>query len=188
MSSIGGVGSASSPAQTTNGFGSLDSDEFMKIIFTELQSQDPLQPNDTNALLEQLSTIRSIESDLDLSQKLQTFVSQNEVVSAAGLVGKFVAAKGPFGSDEVGFVDSVLITAQGPKLNLSSGAQVDFDRITEIIDPQLIGGVTPEPEPEGGEEPGDPPGEGEGESEEPADPPEESKPEEEGEQDPPGGE
>ncbi|MGP1346400.1 MAG: flagellar hook capping FlgD N-terminal domain-containing protein [Phycisphaerales bacterium] len=186
MSSIGGVGSASSPVQTTNGFGSLDSDEFMKIIFTELQTQDPLQPNDTNALLEQLSTIRSIESDLDLSQKLQTFVSQNEVVSAAGLVGKFVAAKGPFGSDQVGFVDSVLITSQGPKLNLSNGAQVDFDRITEIIDPQLIGGAAPEPEPEGDDGAGDPAGEGEGEGS--ADPPEEeSKPEEEGEQDPPGG-
>lgn len=147
MSAITGIGNSASPRDTTNAFGALSSDEFMKIIFSELQSQDPLEPSDTNALLEQLSTIRSIESDLSLSAKLETFVKQNEVSSASSLVGKFVAAKGQFGTDEVGFVDSVLLTNQGPMLNLSNGAQVAFDRVLEIIDPGIVG-TTPEPEDE----------------------------------------
>ena len=44
--------------------GALGSEEFLKIILTELTSQDPLSPNDTSALLDQISTIRSIKTIL----------------------------------------------------------------------------------------------------------------------------
>lgn len=144
MSAISNVGTSSSTTQSTNAFGALGSDEFMKIIFTELQSQDPLEPSDTSTLLQQLSTIRSIESDMNLTTQLESFVQQNEVTSASSLVGKFVAAKGQYGTDEVGYVDSVLLTSAGPMLNLSNGAQVAFDRLTEIIDPNIIGSAPPD--------------------------------------------
>ena len=52
--------SGGSIATVEKGFGALDSDEFTKLILTELGNQDPLEPNDTKALLEQLSIIRSI--------------------------------------------------------------------------------------------------------------------------------
>ena len=45
---IGGAGGS-------NRFNELSSEDFMKIIFTELQQQDPFEPNDSSALLEQLN-------------------------------------------------------------------------------------------------------------------------------------
>jgi flagellar basal-body rod modification protein FlgD len=145
MSTVSALESSATKPQSSKGFGAMDSDEFMRIIFTELQNQDPLAPSDTNSLLQQLSTIRSIESDMNMTAKLDRFVQQNEVISATALVGKFVAAKGQFGTDEVGYVDSVMLTVQGPMLNLSNGAQVPFDRVTEIIDPDLIGAAPQKP-------------------------------------------
>ena len=55
----------------SNGFNALSSEDFIKIIFTELANQDPFQPNDSSALLEQLNSIRSIESDTKLIDKLE---------------------------------------------------------------------------------------------------------------------
>lgn len=52
-------------------FNELTSDEFLEVIFAELANQDPLAPNDTQALLEQISLIRSIESDQSLAGRLE---------------------------------------------------------------------------------------------------------------------
>ncbi|MEM1167374.1 MAG: flagellar hook capping FlgD N-terminal domain-containing protein [Planctomycetota bacterium] len=63
-----------STAVTSNAddaFNELTSEEFLEVIFAELTNQDPLAPNDTTALLEQISMIRSIESDTDLAERLE---------------------------------------------------------------------------------------------------------------------
>ena len=70
-------GGASGAGGTSDAFGALGSDEFLQIILTELTSQDPLSPNDTSALLDQISTIRSIESDIALGDRLDAIVTEN---------------------------------------------------------------------------------------------------------------
>ncbi len=45
---------------TPNGFSSMKSEDFMRIIFTELANQDPFQPSDSSALLDQLNYFLSI--------------------------------------------------------------------------------------------------------------------------------
>ena len=54
---------ATSGTTTPNGFSALTSEQFIKVIFTELSKQDPLQPSDSSKLLEQLSSIRSIQAE-----------------------------------------------------------------------------------------------------------------------------
>ena len=72
MSSIqAAAGVQAGGASGASSFSSMNSEEFVKIIFTELQNQDPFQPNDSSALLEQLNSIRSIESDMALTDQLK---------------------------------------------------------------------------------------------------------------------
>ena len=59
-------------------------EEFVKIMFTELSNQDPLKPNDSNQMLQQLSSLRSIQSDIELSNKLESIVTQNQLAFAWG--------------------------------------------------------------------------------------------------------
>ena len=66
MSAINALTGGSTASAPTSRFTELSSEEFIKIIFTELQNQDPFKPNDSSALLEQLNSIRSIESDIEL--------------------------------------------------------------------------------------------------------------------------
>ncbi len=138
METIGAIGAAV-PATANDRFGELSSQQFVKIIFTELANQDPLEPNDTGALLDQLSTLRSIQSDMDLSEKLQTLVTQNELMSAASMIGKFITGTTQKGEPVEDFVFSVLRTKAGPVLNLDSGKQVPLANIGEIIDLSRVG-------------------------------------------------
>lgn len=116
-------------------FSSLSSEEFTKIILTELQNQDPLEPNDTGALLEQLSSIRSIQSDLELQNRLEAMVAQNELAGASGLIGKRVSGLTDSSKRVEDEVVSVSRTESGAVLNLKSGARMPMGNLDEILAP-----------------------------------------------------
>jgi flagellar basal-body rod modification protein FlgD len=115
---------ASSPITTASGenvqdrYSALTSGDFLKIMLQELSRQDPLKPNDTGALVEQMASIREIQSDLDMSKKLESIVSQNELASAGSLIGARVSGVTETGRRVTGVVDSVSRTADGPVLSI----------------------------------------------------------------------
>lgn len=123
------------PPAAPNGFSELTSESFMKIIFTELSKQDPLEPNDSGKLLEQLSSIRNIQADVDMSSKLESIVTQNQLSSAAGMIGKLVSGVSDRNERVIGRVASVSRTGEGPALNLSTGERVLMDNVDEIVEP-----------------------------------------------------
>lgn len=133
-----GTNSSSNLPSGTDAFSSMSSEEFIKIIFAELTNQDPLSPNQTKDLLQQVSTIRSIESDVQLTDKLDDLVRQDQISSSSGLVGKFVAGKTSSGTKVAGYVGSVTITREGPVLNLSDTVSIPLDNVEQVIDPDLV--------------------------------------------------
>lgn len=127
--------SSGTGATAPNRFSDLSSEQFLKIIFTELQKQDPLQPNDSSKLLEQLSSIRSIQSDIELSGQLKSIVTQNQLASAGAMIGNYVSGLDENNVRVIGQVASVSRTKDGPVLNLSNGARVRFDQVDEMALP-----------------------------------------------------
>lgn len=139
MSSVGAVASTSSKL---NGFSSLGSEEFLGIILTELSNQDPLQPSETKDLLEQLSTIRSIQSDEDLMGQLGALVDGNEWVSAGGLIGRHVSGLNDANLRVEGRVEAVSRTSQGPVLTLEGGRILRLSQTDQVLE------TPPEPDPD----------------------------------------
>ena len=140
-------GFASQGADAANGFSDLSSEEFVKIIFTELSKQDPLKPNDSSALLEQMSSLRSIQSDIDLSRKLESMVTQNQLASAGNMIGKYVSGYTAGFERTEGYVISISRTSEGPVLNLDTGLRIPFDNVDEMIDPSIFGPPPTQPTP-----------------------------------------
>ena len=138
MSSIGTVSGLGTVSPNQNAFSELTSEEFVKIMFTELSNQDPLKPNDSSALLDQMSSLRSIQSDIDLSSKLEAMVAQNQLAAAGGLIGKYVSGVSTGNQRVEGAVLSVSRTSEGPILNLSNGYRVRFENVDEMIDPSAF--------------------------------------------------
>lgn len=137
MAAIDAIGGAAG-ASAVGGFGSLGSEDFAKIIFAELARQDPLEPSDTNALIQQLSGIRSIQSDMDLSDRLATLVSQNEFASATTLIGRRVSGISLDNERVTGTVKSVARTSIGAVVTLEDGTRLPATNLDEIqsIDPE----------------------------------------------------
>ena len=72
------------------GFGSLDSQAFMKLLITQLQNQDPLEPVKNDELLGQLSAMRSLQSNIELGDALKAITVNQRLSTAATFIGKTV--------------------------------------------------------------------------------------------------
>ena len=132
ITSAAGVGGGS--VEASSGFGALDSEEFLKIMFTELQNQDPFDPNDSSALLEQLNSIRSIESDIALTSQLESIVFQNQLAGASNLIGRYIQGMAPGGNRVDGQVISVIRQGDNIGVELDTGWVIDVDQVELIVD------------------------------------------------------
>ncbi len=135
MSAIDAFSNNSSPSSTTDAFAALSSGEFLQIIFTELQNQDPLEPNDTSAMLDQLSTLRTIESDTQMVRSLERMVSQSELAAASQMIGSLVSGITLDNRRVSDLVVSVSMTQDGPVLNMFDGSRMFFRNVDEIVGP-----------------------------------------------------
>lgn len=133
MSTVDGIGSSAFSTSGSASVGQLSSDEFFRLIFTELTNQDPLEPNDTNALLEQIANIQSIQSDVDLVDRLGDLVGQNELSAGAGLIGRMISGLDEFSDRVSGVVDSVSRSEKGVTLVLQSGTRVPMSGVDQVL-------------------------------------------------------
>lgn len=132
---LGGLAATQQPSQpSNNAFGELSSEEFVNILVTELTQQDPFEPNDSAAILEQLSSLRNIESQVSLQEQLQTMVDQNAISSASGMIGQIVKGLDANNQPIEGIVESVVIENGNPVLKLNNGTRIDASRITDVGD------------------------------------------------------
>ncbi len=86
--SSGGLGNGASLAETF--------DNFLVLLTTQLQNQDPLSPMDTNEFTRQLVDFTGVEQALKTNQKLDDLINlqnENKFNEAAGFVGKLVEAE-----------------------------------------------------------------------------------------------
>ncbi|MCY7637033.1 flagellar hook assembly protein FlgD [Bacillus altitudinis] len=70
----------------------LGRDQFLKILLTQLQNQDPTNPIDDREFVTQLATFSSLEQQMN--QIMSTFVAhQDPFTTYVGWIGKEVAGK-----------------------------------------------------------------------------------------------
>ncbi|RIW36412.1 flagellar hook assembly protein FlgD [Bacillus salacetis] len=69
----------------------LGKDDFMKILMTQLQNQDPLNPMQDKDFIAQMATFSTLEQITNLSKSMETFIesqAQNNLISYNQFVGK----------------------------------------------------------------------------------------------------
>jgi len=113
------------------GYNSLQTGDFLKLLINELQNQDPLDPVDNAAMIEQLGQIRQIGASDTLTNTLQTLASSQELVTASGLIGQTVSGLADTGSNLTGTVDR--ITVETNEENESRSVKVHIGQQTMEI-------------------------------------------------------
>jgi flagellar basal-body rod modification protein FlgD len=92
---VTGITNAASVTQGSTAKGTLGKDDFLKLLTTQLQNQDPLNPLDATAFTAQLAQFSSLESLQDIDSHMKEMVAgQNSMQAAiaAGMIGKKVKA------------------------------------------------------------------------------------------------
>jgi flagellar hook assembly protein FlgD len=133
--------SGSSSGTAKSGYSSLSSEDFTKIIFAELGRQDPLSPQDTSKLLDQIATIRNIQSNADLTNDLKAVVRESQFASAASTIGSMVSGLTADYERVEGTVVSVGRSNAGVALNVSTPKgikQMPFANVSEFLNPSKL--------------------------------------------------
>jgi len=131
---IPGIGSASSTQNSANNdsLRDLNLDDFLKLMITELQNQDPLNPMDNSEMLQQISQIREIGSTDKLTKTLDAVLLGQNLTSASGLIGREVRGLSDDQTVVQGRVDRVTVTDGVPKIHIGDKS-VTLNNIGEIL-------------------------------------------------------
>ncbi len=125
-------------SQAGAGLEGVDMNTFLKLMITELQNQDPLNPTDNAALLEQIGQIRSISANDQLVSTLSSFSNTQELTTASNLIGKKVSGLDINGKEIDGEVSSVSVKIDEKDRNKRTvqvhvdGQIVDMKNVREI--------------------------------------------------------
>ncbi|MFT3686201.1 MAG: flagellar hook capping FlgD N-terminal domain-containing protein [Phycisphaerales bacterium] len=124
--------SSGSTSNGVNKFAQLSSESFVRIMTAELTSQDPLKPNDSNQILQQMSSLRQIESSTTLTNKLDQLVSQNQFAAASTLLGASISGIAENGTRQSGIAMSIVRTDKGASLVLDTGYRIPVNNIDTV--------------------------------------------------------
>ena len=112
----------------------LKAEDFIKMMVTELQNQDPTAPAKNSELLAQMSQIGQLQSSTTLTEGIQNMVLQNQIGSAGNLIGKTVAGLDDNDKPVGGIVNSVRVEDKNVVLELDNGNKLQLGRVTDVAE------------------------------------------------------
>src|SRR3954467_15599665 len=124
--------SSAPPNQVKSKKMELKTEDFIKMMITQLQNQDPLQPAKNEELLAQMSQIGQLESSTQLTDGIKSMVLQNNIGSASNMIGKMVQGLDPKGEPISGLVNSVRVEDNNVSLELDNGKTLAMSGVTGI--------------------------------------------------------
>lgn len=87
--------SAASPGAARDKMVSSDFETFLRMLTTQMQNQDPLNPMEATDFAVQLATFSGVEQAVRTNQLLEEMIGRSAMSELAGLVGKTVRTEGP---------------------------------------------------------------------------------------------
>ena len=117
VAALAGTGSAAATGKGQS-IEAMDGMDFLKLLITELSSQDPFEPMKNKEILEQLSAIRSLEANMTLSENIQSMVTNQELTSATVLIGRIISGVDTGGELVEGTVERIVLDATGIRVQV----------------------------------------------------------------------
>lgn len=116
------------------GFNGLTAESFMKMLITELQNQDPTKPMGNEELLGQISSMRELQSNIELSDTLKEITTGQSLTQAAGLIGKQIEGQEGSQSPVAGLVDRAFVRDNKAYVGIGT-AELPVSAITSVTQP-----------------------------------------------------
>tara|TARA_R110002095_G_scaffold195600_2_gene174258 strand:+ start:6692 stop:7120 length:429 start_codon:yes stop_codon:yes gene_type:complete len=137
ISGSGGSNAVNVIEKDKAGFSGLTAESFLKLLITELQNQDPTEPLGNEQLLAQLSSMRELQSNIELSDTLKAITTGQGLTQAAGLIGKEISGQQDGQSAVAGVVDRAFV--REGKAYVGVGAfELPVSAISDVTQPASV--------------------------------------------------
>jgi flagellar basal-body rod modification protein FlgD len=131
-SSAAAAAASSSSSSTASPFSNLSLNDFVTLLVTELQQQDPTQPVDNSTILNEVGQMDSISSNMQLNTTMQSMQLGQDVNTGSSLLGKTVTGIDTNNNSVNGVVNSVTVASGQVQLNV--GSQVmNISNVASIV-------------------------------------------------------
>lgn len=123
----------------------LGKDDFLKILMTQLQNQDPLNPMEDKDFIAQMATFSNLEQMTNMANTMEKFVQtteQNQLISYNQFVGKEVTwhriqdgetpDSEPTFTEGTGLVKSVVFKNNTVEFLLEDGTKLEPGNISQV--------------------------------------------------------
>jgi len=110
--------------------GSINKDEFLHLLITQLKNQDPLNPMDDKDFVAQLATFSNLEQMTGINTSMTSLLRQQQqlnTTAAVGMIGLEVKAQ----DGTSGVVSSVVVDDKGTHLMIGD-KEMDLANVKEI--------------------------------------------------------
>jgi flagellar basal-body rod modification protein FlgD len=124
--------SSASSNTPTNPSGQLDDDEFLQLMVTQLQDQNPLNPTNSSSYLSELAQFTSLEQETNTASNTQALETSNQTTEALSLLGQSVTYLATDGSTETGVVSSVDLSGSSPTLTNSGDSGITTSQVQSV--------------------------------------------------------
>lgn len=100
-------GTGNTQAAAGTGSGELTQDDFMLLLMTQLKYQDPMEPMDSESMLNQFTQLNSLEELQNINQNVSDLSSSESLTDASSLIGRQVSVANEYGIVQNGIVSSI---------------------------------------------------------------------------------
>lgn len=125
--------SGTSAAQNLQG-NNLGLQDFMKILLTQLNYQDPMKPMDNQQFMAQMAQFTTLQQTQQLNSNIEQLITNQASLQSVGLIGRTVSISSN-GATVTGQVASLSFSGESPVLTLttSGGATIQNVGLNQIV-------------------------------------------------------
>lgn len=136
MMGIMPLGVAGLTPATQSARASLDRQQFLELLTTELVNQDPLSPMDSTQFLQQMVALEQVQSNAAMQDSLKAFGNLLQLSVAGGLIGKQAEGITDEGLPVEGTVEKVTIERGEVWIDLGE-IQLPFRNVISVAAPPV---------------------------------------------------
>ena len=129
INAIGG-----SAATSTSAASSIGLQDFMRILLTQLNYQDPLKPMDNQEFMAQMAQFTALQQTQQLNEKIAQLITNQAALQSVGLIGRTVNVTTSSGS-VTGTVSALSLQGDSPSITVTttSGTVMADVNLSQIV-------------------------------------------------------